>query len=342
MMVRSPPGVSSSRLLPAIVAGYEIGGVLETSFAGKTTPVGIRASAVYGPIAAAAACSKLLGLDAPQTSAAIALAASNAGGTLQCWSDGSDEWRYQVGLAASRGFIATELARAGYKAASLALEGPAGLIPAFARVECDVEDLVGRMGREWMIDRVTFKPYPVCVFNQTPVTAALNLRKEIEGASVASARIRVNPYVHGYSGMTSHGPFDSFAGMLMSTPACVAISLIHGAPDVDQLTTFDDGRVNELTRNVEVIPDRTVSMYSAELEVQLTDGSMKSISQRMTSEDFAYDRATISSTLRRFGGRQSVPEHAFKLVEEFVDDLPLASFDRIFDAFSLVEAKAIN
>ena len=102
-----------ARLLPALIAGYEVGGLLEKAYAGKTTPGGLRASPIYGTLAAAAASAKLMGLDAAQTQAAIANAASFAGGILQSFADGTDEWRYQVGMAGCNGFVAAELARAG-------------------------------------------------------------------------------------------------------------------------------------------------------------------------------------------------------------------------------------
>ena len=46
-------GYPIARLIPALVAGYEAGGVLEKSLSGKTTPGGFRSSAIYGVIAAA-------------------------------------------------------------------------------------------------------------------------------------------------------------------------------------------------------------------------------------------------------------------------------------------------
>ncbi|MGB3864452.1 MAG: MmgE/PrpD family protein, partial [Xanthobacteraceae bacterium] len=86
------------RMIPALVAGYEAGGLLETAFAGKTTPAGFRSTATYGVIAAAAAASRLMGCDATTTAAALANAVSFTGGVLQSFVDGTDEWRYQPGL----------------------------------------------------------------------------------------------------------------------------------------------------------------------------------------------------------------------------------------------------
>ena len=71
------------RLIPALVAGYEVGGLLESAYSQKTTPSGLRASPLYGVIAAAAAASRLMGLPADRTAAAISNAASFAGGILQ-------------------------------------------------------------------------------------------------------------------------------------------------------------------------------------------------------------------------------------------------------------------
>src|SRR5690606_17161206 len=126
-----------SRFIPALVAGYEAGGLLEAAYAGRTTPAGLRASPLYGTIAAAAAAARLMELDEERTAAAIANAASFAGGILQSFADGTDEWRYQVGVAARNGLAAAELARAGSVSAPHAIEGSAGFVKAFARTDCD-------------------------------------------------------------------------------------------------------------------------------------------------------------------------------------------------------------
>ena len=64
-------------LLPALVAGYEAGGLLEKAYAERTTPGGFRSSAIYGTIAAAAG--KLIGLKEAQPAAVLSNAVSFAG-----------------------------------------------------------------------------------------------------------------------------------------------------------------------------------------------------------------------------------------------------------------------
>ena len=95
--------------------------------------------------------------------------------------DGTDEWRYQVGVVARNGLVAAELARAGSVSAPHAFEGKSGFARAFAKVDLD-RSLAASLGQDWAILRVAFKPYPVCAFNQTPVTGALALREELPAA----------------------------------------------------------------------------------------------------------------------------------------------------------------
>lgn len=330
-------GYSLAEMIPALIAGYEVGGRLEQAFAKYTTPVGLRASSVYGPAAAAAAASRLMGLDADRTTAAIGNAASFSGGLLQCWNEGSDEWRYHVGHAAQTGFMAAELARAGSISAKEIVEGRSGMAAAFARADCNADALVGDLGRDWAIHRVTFKPYPVCVFNQTPVIASLALREDVADAEIAAVRVRLNPYVIGYAGMDATGPFSSFAGMLMSTPACVAIALVYGDPDMHRLTTFDDPAIAAMIRRITLIADDDVSIHSAIVEAELADGRTSEVVRRMEPSDFAYGRSEVAVMLRRIGVKHAVPDTAFDRLEAFVEALPGGRIEDILAAFRLIE-----
>ncbi len=152
-------GIPASRLLPALVAGYEVGGLLEAAFARQTVRAGFRASPIYGVFAAAAAACKLLDLPAAVTRSALAHAAAFAGGTLQALGEGTDEWRYQVGIAAESGLVATELARAGATGAQFALEGPQGFARSFAHAALP-ETLCDRLGTDWTIRREPSSPIP--------------------------------------------------------------------------------------------------------------------------------------------------------------------------------------
>lgn len=331
-------GYPLARLLPSLLAGYEAGGLLEHAYAARTTPASFRASPVYGTIAAAAAAGKLMDLPPDRLAAALANAASFCGGILQSFTDGTDEWRYQVGVAAQIGLLAAELARAGSVSAPNAFEGKSGFVRAFAREDCDVEALIAGLGRDWAVLRVTFKPFPVCAFNQTPVTAALALREKLRGAAVATVRVRMNPYETGYAGMDATGPFNSISGTLMSIPFCIALTLLHGVPDMQRMTTYDDPEVAALIPRIRLESDENVPKLSCVIEVKTTDGRTLVQDQRMTTRDFAYDRRGVSALVRRIGQEQGVPLQAYDAIEAFAAGLPEGSIQDVLRAFTLLPA----
>lgn len=310
-----------NRFIPALVAGYEAGGLLENAFAGRTTPGGFRSSAIYGGIAAAAATARLMALDEAKTAAALANACAFSGGNLQTFADGTDEWRYQVGVVARNGLLAAELAAQGSVSAPHALEGRAGFIRAFAQTEAPA-GLAARLGQEWSILRVTFKPYPVCAFNQTPVTGALDLRKTIAGRPLKAVRVRMNPYETGYAGMDAVGPFNSISGTLMSIPFCIATTLLHGVPSMKHMTTYDDAAVASLVSRIALVSDANIPILSAIIEADLESGETLVHEQRMTPKDYAFDRPTLRELLERTGAEQGLPAALFDRIEAAADALP--------------------
>lgn len=325
-----------ARLIPALAAGYEAGGALEKTYAGATTPGGFRSSAIYGTIAAAAAAARMLNLDEARFAAALSNAVSFSGGVLQSFADGTDEWRYQVGIVARNGLVAAELARAGSVSAPHAFEGKSGFVRAFARSDADMSAVTKDFGRDWAILRTAFKPYPVCAFNQTPVIAALALREQIGERRIARARVRMNPYEMGYAGMDSTGPFHSISGTLMSIPFCIAATLVRGAPSMQLMTTYDDKAVNALVPHIALAPDSAVPTLCAVIEVETDDGARFVQDQKMGAQDYAYGRAEVLAMIRRIGDEQNVPQRAFDLIEYFIDQLPAGDIGAVVDAFALL------
>ncbi|HQD83770.1 MAG TPA: MmgE/PrpD family protein, partial [Quisquiliibacterium sp.] len=261
-------------------------------------------------------------------------------GNLQCFTDGTDEWRYQVGMAARNGLAAVELARAGSRSAPGAFEGKAGFARAYARSDCDVAALEKRIGTDWSVMRVTFKPFPVCAFNQTPVTGALQLREKIAGRPLKRVAVRMNPFETGYAGMDAKGPFDSISGTLMSIPFCIALTLLRGTPSMAAMTTYTDAEVNALTDRIDLISDESIAILSCVIEAELADGTQIVQDQRMTVVDFSYDRATVSSLIRRIGDETGVPSQAYDRLEAFADDPVRAGIGQVLQAFAALPRAA--
>lgn len=324
-----------ARLREALWAGYEISGLLDKHYGVHSAALGFRATPLYGTLGAAAAAAKMMGLDVEQTESALAIAASFTGGLLQGYNDGTSEVRHQPGIAARNGLAAAEVARAGTRGAPYAFEGPAGLIAAFARQPAEAAALTSSLGRDWSVLRVTFKPYPVCAFNQTPVTAALALKEKVRVDDIVALRVRMNPYETGYAGMDSKGPFTSLTGTVMSIPFCIALTLMRGAPyTIRPLMVYDDPLVNAFVQRVDLVTDPTVANLSAVLEADLADGRTVVQDQRMTYWDYTFSRQAISEQVRRIGRDQGVPENAYDAIERFVDDLPAGDVRQVIAAFA--------
>jgi 2-methylcitrate dehydratase PrpD len=326
--------------LPALVAGYEVGGALEAAYSPVTTATGLRASPLYGTVAAAAAVARLWNFPVDRVATALANAASFTGGILQSFGDGTDEWRYQVGIAARNGLVAAALAAHGSLSAMNAFEGRSGFVAAFARTGCDVEKIAAKLGREWSVPRVTFKPYPVCALNQTPVLAALELRKRLEGRHTALEAVRVflNPTAVGYAGMDSRGPFASVSGTLMSTQFCIATTLLHGAPTIAHMTAFDDADIGALMARVQPIPDAGLGLLACRIEATVQDAPEPlAVELNLDHTAYSYDRAEVSALVRRIGDETGVAPSAFERLEKFAAELPEADLQDVLAAFKEIQ-----
>jgi len=326
--------------LPALIAGYEIGGLLESSFSSITTSHGLRASPLYGSISAAAAISKLMHLNEAQTAASLANAASFTGGTLQSFADGTDEWRYQVGIAAKNGLTATLLAANGSVSSPNAFDGIRGFVYAYVRTTCDENLINSQLGTNWSTTRVTFKPYPVCALNQTPVRAALKLRELLKHRLHPSIRIRarLNPTVVAYAGMNSIGPFFSLSGTLMSTQFCIATTLLNGAPTVARMAAFDDPKTNDLMAKISLIADPSIGLLSCVLEADVqAPRAHLHVELNADHSDYSYSTQQVSELIRRIGEETQVPKEAYDYLEKFVSDLPHADLTDVVRAFKTVQ-----
>lgn len=328
-------GYPLERFLPALVAGYEVGGLFEGAYIAHSRKLGLRASPLYGTLAAAVAAAKAMALPAPRIAAALANAASFTGGIAQSLAEGTDEWRYQIGVAAANGLLAAELAAEGSVSAAHAIEGAAGLIVSLGCSAYEAAQLPAQLGKVWSLRRVAFKPYPVCAFNQTPVIAALAARERVEWARIERARIRMNPGETGYSGLDSQGPFTTVTGTLMSTPFCVATTLIHGEPTMQTIADFGDTDVQRLTQAIVAVPDDDVPPLSCVLEIETADGSRVVQEQMCTAEDYAYSWDDAAKRLRRTGVLSGVPARAFDLIEAFASGLPATDLAHVRAAFAL-------
>lgn len=321
--------------LPALVAGYEAGGFLLRHLTAGMIARKFRPTAVFGAVAAAASVARFRRMSAEQTAMAISNAASFAGGMLQGPADGTDEWRYQPGMAASAGLMAATLAEAGATASPNAIEGPAGFARAFAGMDAvSALDCLDELGSRWALRDVTFKPYPVCLFNQSPVDAALELSPRVKGA-ISVVHVRAHRGAVEYPGVAKWPPVASISDTLQSMPFSVALALTDGRLSHSRLSDFDDPAVLELARKVTMESADDMAAFGVEIRVEMVDGRVEKASRNHEARDYDYDIATVSRMVRRIGREEDVPAAAFDLIEDFARTLPRAGIDTVLNAFAL-------
>ena len=116
---------SGRACLDAYVAGLQILGRVGQGVNPAHRNRGWHATATVGAIGAAAACARLLGLDARRAGFALSIATSMAGGFMSQF--GTMTKPLHAGLAAKSGLLAASLAAAGIDAGLDTLDGPTGM-----------------------------------------------------------------------------------------------------------------------------------------------------------------------------------------------------------------------
>jgi 2-methylcitrate dehydratase PrpD len=168
-------GSSGRELLTAFVAGYEttcrIGAALSPGHYG----LGFHATATVGAFGAAAACARLIGLDAEQTATALGIAGTQAAGLKSEF--GTMCKPFHAGRAAQNGLLAARLAARGFSSRTDLIECVQGFAathgPDFSPAAALAEPAHG-----FHILANLFKYHAACYFTHAPIECARELRHE--------------------------------------------------------------------------------------------------------------------------------------------------------------------
>ncbi|NBU83670.1 MAG: MmgE/PrpD family protein 4 [Sphingomonadaceae bacterium] len=321
-------------LIPGIVAGYEVAGTMEAAMGRETMSFGLRASPLYGAIAAAATTARMLRLPVDRIDAALANAAGFTGGTLQSVPEGTDEWRYQVGTAARTGLLAAMLAQAGSVSAQQSIEGPQAFMLAYARRAHEPGEL--SFGGKWRLLDVTFKPYPVCAHNQTVTLIGARINKRVPSAQIARIRLRISSYV--VPGLLAPPPFSRVSETLMSSAFCCACACVYGTVTLAQLGNFDDAATLTMMQRISVEPTDELIYPESVAEIQTTSGELIEISEKRRFADFSFGRVEVIAQLHRLVAEEKIPKSAVTLLDEAAFGPSPGWSAAIVQAFALARA----
>lgn len=256
--------VGAGELLPALAAGYEVMCAVSAAYAPTAQARGLRPSGVFGPIAAAASAAVASGSDMTGTARAIALSAAFCGGTNQAWTDGSEEWLGQVGMATRAGVEAAQMVASGVRAATYALEGEHGWARAFFD-DADASRLSAVIGSPRRgPSGVACKPFPVSGISQVPTTLAARAWKQ-QCVDDCDVEVAMSPAELAYPGSANVGPFRSRSDSLMSVARCVAAALTCGRVPFATLGGQPSPAEQFWLDRITVVPDSSLGETEAEL-----------------------------------------------------------------------------
>ena len=261
-------------LAGAILAGYEAMVRLGAA-AGPGHYAFFHNTGTCGGIGAAAAAAHVLGLTDAQAVSAMGHAVSTAGGFWQCRNEPCATKHLHVADAARRGVQAALWARAGLVGPRHILEGPQGFFAAVARDGDPDAVLAGPF--TWRIHEVSFKPWPACRHAHPTIDAALQLRADLQGRTIA--KVRVKTFADAIVFCDRPDP-QTEAQAKFSLQHSVAATLSSGPPvladfALDRLGDRALARLRALTE-VAADPDLTArypAHFGAIVEVETTDGA---------------------------------------------------------------------
>jgi 2-methylcitrate dehydratase PrpD len=290
--------VGGRDFIAAAVVGYEVGGqvgraVMDAEVAKIHRPTGIT-----GPVAAAAAGARLLGLGIEQATSAIALGANVTVGFNQWAHTGGSEMFFHAGYAARNAMTAVRLAESGAFASPSALDGEAGLFASLKKRSAASRVELFKGTPE--ILSVYHKPVPACNFAQTASQAALRLARDGTSADrIASITIRVPRAGALYPGCDYTGPFAHILQAKMSIQYNVAAALIEGGVSEKNFKLLNDARLHKLIGLMTLeVDDEMTRAYPGKQggEVEVRDAA--GATQRLRLEDVV--NATPADVRARF------------------------------------------
>jgi 2-methylcitrate dehydratase PrpD len=186
--------VPGSRAIEAFVAGYEVQARVGLA-ARKARLLSYMLLPGAGAIGCAAACAKLLSLDAEETTMALSLAASQASGIG--YQTGTMAHIIEMGFAARNGITAARLAEEGFTGQADVLEAPRGWLHVVTGGDIeDAESIIENWGRPFRLLKAGIKQYPCCYHLQRMIEAAVSVRDELNlrADDVRKIRVEVNPF----------------------------------------------------------------------------------------------------------------------------------------------------
>jgi 2-methylcitrate dehydratase PrpD len=315
--------VSGRDFILAAVCGYEAGCSVGRAVMDQENVRQYRPTGITGPIGAAVAGSRLLGLSEDAAVSALGFAANTTVGLNEWPYSGGDEMFFHVGFAARNAVTSVELAELGARASETSLDGPAGLFAALRRTD-HIADVTLFSRPRLEILEVYHKPAPACNYAQTATQIAQRLACEdgVRGADVTAIHIKATAAAVGYPGCNYAGPFTKTLQAKMSIHFCAAAALSRGVIEEANYRNLADPEINRLAgiTTIEIDPALTAAYpakQGAEMIVTLRNGETRT---RSLSDVVPATPEQIRARFRS-AAEKVLGAEATRAAESFIDSL---------------------
>jgi 2-methylcitrate dehydratase PrpD len=314
--------VTGREFVASAAIGYEVGGRVGRAAMSPEIARVHRPTGISGPLGAAAAGARLLGLDTGAATSAIALATNTTLGFNQWAHTGGSEMFFQAGFAARNALTAVRLAKDGAFASPSALDGEAGLFASLGKR--DAASNVTLFDSEPEILSVYHKPVPACNFAQTACQAALAIARETKWKpeQIRSVHVRVPRAGMLYPGCDATGPFAHVLQAKMSIQYNVAAALIKGSVSEDNFALLDDPQLHRLIGMITMeVDDEMTRAYPGKQGGEVEVVERDSGKHRVRLDDVVVATAAevrerfLKETTRTLGERRATK------IEKFIDDI---------------------
>lgn len=279
--------ITGKDMLVATVAGYEVGPRVGLALHGShVLSKGWHSGAVFGPAAAAASVSRLLGLNAEQVEDAFGVACTQACGLMSAQFE-SEVKHMQHGFAARNGLMAAMLARGGYVGIKNVFEreyggfltqfsSGNGKTPAYI-----LEELTKDLGEKWQTRNICVKAYAAMAGTHPTIDCVRQLQeahpeKMKDTTKITKITITLGDAAFHHGGWKAEHPLTS-TGAQMSNAFVAATQLVHGSVmpaqfTAENLENKETWRLTNVT-TCELATDPKWEFYRQSVKVEFEDGS---------------------------------------------------------------------
>ena len=275
--------LSGRQCVESFIVGFEVGAKIGLNIGAGHYDRGWHSTATMGVMGAAAAASRMLGLDVDQTRCAMALATSSASGVRANF--GFMGKPYHPGNSARGAIVAALLAQKGFTGNPDAIEDPLGYFAVFGSEAADLAGVSKNLGDPLAImNGIRIKPWPCCSGTHAALTCLEEMGAEhpVKADDIASIEVAIGQDPMKIVANISN-PTTSFSGKF-SLWYVIAAYLLDGGINLNSFTDrrVQRSKVQDLMGRISVVQHSdfkanpeplTESALFNEISIQMKDGT---------------------------------------------------------------------